>query len=212
MQRPVRRMAQTAALARWAAMDMPAPPSPAAAAALASPQIRLAGAVDDAMLQAFRAGLAQAESGPDPIVVELTTLGGDADVGRAIGIDVEAFRERTGRAPLFLGKAVVYSAGVSIMAGFRREDRWLQRAAMLMIHGRRLSETLALNGPLAAERQKVAALLNEIDVGLALERRGFERLVAGTGVTLDELYEKIGPNWYLTAEDALARGLVGGLL
>lgn len=193
-------------------MNKPVRPVQAPPAALWRPQIRLAGAVNDQMLADFRRGLADAEAGDDPVVVELTTLGGDADVGRAIGLDVRMFRERTGRSPLFIGKAVVYSAGVSIMAGFAREDRWLARDTVLLVHGRKLSKTLQLDGPLRLDRKKIEALLGEIDIGLELERRGFEALIDGSDVSLDELYEHIQPDWYLAADDALARGLIGGVV
>jgi ATP-dependent protease ClpP protease subunit len=193
-------------------MNKPVQPPRAPPQALTRPTIRLAGGVDDAMLRTFREGLSAAEDSDGPIVVELTTLGGDADVGRAIGLDVQMFRERTGRNPLFYGKAVVYSAGVSIMAGFARQDRWLSRETVLLIHGRKLSKTQQLDGPLRIERKKIEALLGEIDIGLELERHGFEALIEGSQVSLDELYEHIQPDWYLAADDALARGLVAGLV
>jgi ATP-dependent protease ClpP protease subunit len=164
------------------------------------------------MLRTFRDGLAVAEPGPDPIVVELTTLGGDADVGRAIGLDVRLFRERTGRSPLFFGKALVYSAGVSIMAGFAREDRWLTRETVLLVHGRKLNQTLQLNGPLRQDRKRIEVLLGEIDIGMELERRGFEALIAGSQVTMEELAQRIEGDWYLDADEALKRGLIGGLV
>jgi ATP-dependent protease ClpP protease subunit len=181
-------------------------------AALTTPQVRLDGGVDDAMLRTFKDAFAAAAEGADPIVVELTTTGGDAETGRRIATDVRLFREQTGRRPLFLGKASVYSAGVSVMAGFAPQDRWLARGTMLLIHGRSLTQTLELNGPLKLLRPRLEGLLNEIDSGLKLEREGFEQLVAGSRLSLEEVMRRSETNWYLDADEALALGLVAGVI
>ena len=78
-------------------------------AVLAAPQMRLVGSVDEAMYNEFRDQLAAA---PDegPLVLALTTLGGNPEIARAMGDDVRLLRE-TGREIIFLGKAAVYSAG-----------------------------------------------------------------------------------------------------
>lgn len=175
--------------------------------------MRLIGDVDDDMLRACLDGLDRAEAGAsDPVVVELTTFGGDADVARRIGSDIRLFRDRTGRRLIFVGKTTVYSSGVTLMAAFPRADRWLSRDATLLIHGRSLHKTLELCGPLALERVRVEAVLSEIDAGLRLEREDFERLVRGTGLGLAEVLERAPSNWYLSAQEALERGLVAGLL
>lgn len=179
---------------------------------LARPQIRLEGEVNESMLQAVRDGLDAAEDAGETAVVELTTPGGDADIGRRIATDLRLHRERTGRTPLFLGKAVVYSAGVTIMAGVPRRARWLSKGTVLLIHGRSLGRTLELDGPLRQERKRVEAILAEIDVGLELERRGFEALIEGSDIPLDELLERAETNWYLDAGQALARRLIQGII
>lgn len=145
-------------------------------------------------------------------MLELTTTGGDADVGRRIATDVRLFRERTGRRTLFLGKAVVYSAGVTILSAFPRADRWLARGTMLLIHCRQLTKTLELNGPLQAERVKVEALLEEVDAGLAVELQDFEALVAESAVPIAELLERAQAGWYARPDEAVQRGLVAGLV
>ena len=58
----------------------------------------------------------------------------------------------------------------------------------------------------------VEALLSEIEVSEWLERQGFEALIAGSAVGLDELYEKASTNWYLAATEARDRGLIAGLV
>ncbi len=185
----------------------PAPP------ALARPQIRLHGDVDDEMFSLFRQALDRAEEGTDdPVALELTTFGGDADVARRMAGDLRLFRERTGRRLIFLGRTTVYSSGITVMAAFPPADRWLSRETTLLIHGRSLAKTLELCGPLALERARVQAILSEIDVGLRLERDDFEQLVEGTGVGLVEVLERAPANWYLQAPEALARGLISGVV
>ncbi len=176
------------------------------------PTVSLHGPVDDAMLAIWLDALNTARTGSGPLVVELGTTGGDADVGRRMAEDIRLFRERTGRRAVFLGRTTVYSAGVTIMAGFHRSDRWLSQDAVLMIHGRKLQKSLDLDGPLRFERPRVEALMAEIDEGLRVERAGFERLIAGSDVTLDELEKQTIGDWYLTARGALDRRLVAGLI
>ena len=183
------------------------PPDP-----LFKPQIRLDGEVNDDMFRAFRDAFAEAREGADPVVVELTTFGGDADVGRRIATDVRLFRERTGRRALFFGKTQVYSAGATIMAAFLRDDRWLSRDCVLMVHCRKLNKTLDLSRALRSERPMVEALLAEIDTGMKVEREGFLELIEGSDVGEDELYAKATTNWYIDAEDCLKRGLIAGVV
>jgi len=177
-----------------------------------TPTVSLHGAVDESMLAVWLDALARARTGSGPLVVELSTTGGDADFGRRMAEDVRLFRERTGRRALFLGRATVYSAGVTVMAGFPRADRWLGKDAVLMIHGRQLQKRLSLDGPLRFERARVEALLAEIDEGLRIERAGFEQLIEGSDVTLEALEREAVGNWYLTAQASLDRRLVAGLV
>jgi ATP-dependent protease ClpP protease subunit len=176
------------------------------------PTVSLHGPVDDAMLAIWLDALNTVRTGTGPLVLELGTLGGDAEVGRRMAEDVRLFRERTGRRALFLGRTTVYSAGVTIMAGFHRADRWLSKGAVLMIHGRKLQKTLDLDGPLRFERPRVEALMAEIDEGLRIQRAGFEQLIEGSDVTMDELEKQTVGDWYLTAEAALERRLIAGLI
>lgn len=163
------------------------------------------------MLGAFLHALGDSGQPGDPLVLELTTTGGDAEVGRRLAGDIHELRSLADRQTLFYGKAAVYSAGVTIMSGFPRADRWLAQGTMLLIHGRQLEKSVCLKGPLRAERVKVEALLSEIDAGLALQEHDFRRLIEGSDVTLEELLDRAQDGWYVPAEEALARGLIGGI-
>jgi hypothetical protein len=63
-----------------------------------------------------------------------------------------------------------------------------------------------------ASLPQVEALLAQIRTAIGLEEANFRRLVEGSSVSLDEILEKSLGNWYLSAEDAVVRGLVAGVL
>ena len=88
---------------------------------LSAPQLRLIGSVDEAMYAEFRNQLSAAPT-EGPLVIALTTLGGNPEVARAMADDVRLLRE-AGRTIYFLGKSAVYSAGATFMAGFPVECR-----------------------------------------------------------------------------------------
>jgi ATP-dependent protease ClpP protease subunit len=144
--------------------------------------------------------------------MELTTLGGDAELARRIVLEIGQARRRLKGRFLFLGKTVVYSAGVTIMSAFPKADRYLAADATLLIHCRQLEKSVELNGPLRASLPKVEALKAELENGLRLEEENFRQLIEGSDVTLEELQEKALYNWYLTAEQAAQRGLVAQVI
>lgn len=180
--------------------------------ALARPQLSLAGEVDDAMLRELAHALREADVGAEPLVLELTTPGGDADVARRMVADLRLHEKRTGRPMLFLGKGMVYSAGVTVMSAFAPGRRWLAQETSLLVHGRNLTKTVDLDGPLEASRLRIQALLAELDHGLRLEREDFERLVAGTPIDVRTVSERARTGWFLRAAEAAALGLIAGVV
>ncbi|MBC6982119.1 peptidase S14 [Caulobacter sp. 17J80-11] len=181
-------------------------------AALFAPQIRLLGDIDKALVESFQDQLKRIGETVDPVVIELTTLGGDAELSRRLALEVRLARRRTDRRLIFLGKTAVYSAGVTVMAAFPRKDRYITRDTVLLIHGRRMDKPVHFTGPLKAQAQVAREILAQIEVGLALEREGFAELVEGADVGLDEVVERAANNWYVPAEEALRRGLVAALV
>lgn len=177
---------------------------------LARPQISLMGQVDAAMAEALRDALRkQDRAGGGAVVVEITTAGGDAELVRRMVTDVDEARERLApRRLVFSGKTLVYSAGTTLMSAFPKEDRYLSKDAMLMIHCRQLTKTVELDGPIRGSLPRVTALLHQLETGVALENQHFERLIEGSDVTMDELLEKTLFNWYVPAAEAVERGLV----
>lgn len=112
----------------------------------------------------------------------------------------------------FLGKTLVASAGVTVMAAFPKAKRWLTRDAALLIHGRRMTRDLHLEGPLGSCRRVPEEMIADIDHGLHLEDRGFAELIEGSNVDAEEIARRAYGGWYPSAEEALSRDLVAGLI
>ncbi|MBX9932939.1 MAG: ATP-dependent Clp protease proteolytic subunit [Methylobacterium sp.] len=186
--------------------------APLPSSAFKAPAILLSGPVDDAMYRDFRRQLDQA-SERELVVVELSTLGGDPDVARMMGEDI---RFHAGLTPerrfVFLGKAVIYSAGTTVMSFFARRDRYLTRNTRVMIHERKLSKDLSLNGPLTTCIATVKAALNEIECSIEMQNEGFAALVRGSSVTMEEVLRRAPSNWYIGAEEAKMLGLIEGVI
>lgn len=180
--------------------------------ALATPTISLSGPVDDGMLNTWVGAFSRAVAGSTPLVLALSTTGGDAEIGRRIADDVRLFRDQTGRRALFLGKTMIYSAGATIMGGFLRDDRWLTRDAMIMVHGRKLSKQINYESALRSERPGVEALLAEIDAGIRMESVEFAKFIQGSDVSIEEIQRRTLGNWYIPADVALERRLIAGIL
>jgi ATP-dependent protease ClpP protease subunit len=180
--------------------------------AFKSPAIALSGVVDYEMYTKFRT---QFDKAPDEglVVIELSTLGGDPEVARMMGEDIRFATEmEPQRRFVFLGKAAIYSAGTTFMSFFARPNRYLARGTRLMIHERKLSKKLVIDGPLTTCIAVVRATLNEIESSIAIQNEGFENLVFGSHVSLEEVLSKAPSNWYLEAQEAKKLGLVEEVL
>lgn len=177
-----------------------------------SPAILLSGTVDDAMYRNFRDQLDRAPT-EGLCVVELSTLGGDPEVARMMGEDVRFHSDlEPERRFVFLGKAAIYSAGTTFMSFFARGNRYLTRGARLMIHERLMGSTLQLNGPLTTCVASVQAMLNQLEASIAIQNEGFENLVRGSKVSLEEVLRRAPSNWYVEAREALELGLIEAVL
>jgi ATP-dependent protease ClpP protease subunit len=179
-------------------------------ARLARPTIRLSGPVGHPMVASFFDQILPVLEVEGSILVELFTDGGDAEIGRRLAEEVRLLRH--GRDIWFLGKTLVASAGVTVMAAFPKEKRWLTRDAALLIHGRRMVKDLHLEGPLGSCRRVLEEMIADIDHGLRLEERGFAELIDGSNVDTEEVARRAYGGWYLSAEEAFSRGLVAGLV
>ena len=181
-------------------------------ARLARPTVRLSGSVGHPMVASFFDQLLPVLEVEGSILVELYTDGGDAEIGRRLAEEVRLLQYRLSRDIWFLGKTLVASAGVTIMAAFPKERRWLTRDTALLIHGRRMVKDLHLEGPLGSCRRVLEEMIADIDHGIRLEEQGFGELITGTSVDAEEIASRAYGGWYLTVEEALSRKLVAGLI
>lgn len=129
-----------------------------------------------------------------------------------MGEDIRFASELAPNQFVFLGKAAIYSAGTTFMSFFARDNRYLTRGARIMIHERKLSKQLVIDGPLTTCVAVVKATLNEIECSIAIQNEGFENLVAGSRLTLDDVLKRAPENWYLEAEEAKELGLIASIL
>ena len=113
-------------------------------ARLARPTIRLSGSVGYPMVASFFDQLLPVLEVEGSILVELFTDGSDAEIGRRLAEEVRLLRIQMRRDVWFLGKTLVASAGITVMAAFPKDKRWLTRDAALLIHGRRIVKDLHL--------------------------------------------------------------------
>ena len=81
-----------------------------------------------------------------------------------------------------------------------------------MIHERKLAKNLVIDGPLTTCLATVQATLNEIESSIAIQNEGFQNLIVGSSVTLDEVQRRAPSNWYLEAQEALNMGLIAAVL
>ena len=177
-----------------------------------SPAILLGGPVDYDMYKSFRSQLDAAKK-EGLLVTELSTLGGDPEVARMMGEDIRFHSENTPDCRfVFLGKAAIYSAGTTFMSFFKLENRYLTRGTRLMIHERKLAKQLHVNGPLTTCIATVTATLHEIEASIAIQNEGFENLVRGSKVTMEEVLRRAPYNWYIEAGEAQALGLVAAVI
>ncbi len=179
---------------------------------LARPTIRLSGPVGHPMVASFFDQLLPVLEVEGSILIELFTDGGDAEIGRRLAEEVRLLRREHGRDIWFLGKTLVASAGVTVMAAFPKNKRWLTRHAALLIHGRRMVKDLQLEGPLGSCRRVLEEMIADIDHGLRLEEQGFAELIDGADVDPEEIARRAYGGWYLSADEALNRDLVAGLV
>ena len=194
---------------------MPTVP-PLTASDFKAPAVLLSGPVDYDMYRDFRTKLEPAldeigEGGR--IHVELSTLGGDPEVARMMGEDIRFHSELVpSRRLIFLGKAAIYSAGTTFMSFFATENRYLTRGTRLMVHDRKLSKDLRIDGPLTTCIATVKATLHEIESSIAIQNEGFENLIRGSKVTMADVLERASSNWYIEAQEAVELGLVTAII
>ena len=177
-----------------------------------APAILLGGPVDYEMYKDFRSQLDRANK-KGLLVTELSTLGGDPQVARMMGEDIRFHSENSPDCRfVFLGKAAIYSAGTTFMSFFSIENRYLTRGTRLMIHERKLDKQMHISGPLTTCVATVTATLHEIEASIAIQNEGFENLIRGSSVRMEEVLQRAPGNWYIEANEAKSLGLIAEIV
>lgn len=176
------------------------------------PDLELIGEITEDRAINFLQQLKEIEDRPDPLIISVMTVGGDAEMARRIILELTRLRNRSNRRLVFVGKTQCYSAGVSIMSCFPIADRFLTEDCWLLIHCRQLEKTATISGPVRHSLPYIEALAAQIRLGMQLEDQMFQCLIEGSTIGFDEICNKAPSNWYLTAEDALERGLIAGIV
>jgi hypothetical protein len=98
------------------------------------------------------------------------------------------------------------------MSFFARQNRYLTRGTRIMIHERKLSKQLNIEGPLTTCGATVRATLHEIESSIEIQNEGFRNLIVGSTVTMEEVLNKAPSNWYVEATEAEKLGLIEAVL
>ena len=175
------------------------------------PKTFLGGPVDYNMYKNFRAQLDSAEK-KGLVVTELSTLGGDPEVSRMMGEDIRFHSEmlRTVGSCFWERPRYIPRAPQTFMSFFSIENRYLTRGTRLMIHERKLDKQLQINGPLTTCIATVTAALHEIEASISIQNEGFENLIRGSRMSMEEVLRRAPGNWYIEANEAKSLGLVSG--
>jgi hypothetical protein len=72
--------------------------------------------------------------------------------------------------------------------------------------------TKPINGPLTTCIATVKATLHEIEASIAIQNEGFENLIRGSKVMMDDVLRRAPGNWYIEANEARSLGLVSDVL
>lgn len=176
------------------------------------PDIRIYGDINDSKVESFFEQMENARKKKGPIVFELTTIGGDADAGRRIALDIKLCRELDNRDLYFLGKTTVYSIGAVIMSAFPQQRRFLTRNTRLLIHERRITKDVKFDGALSSCIQTAEELLSQFKTGYDIAKEDFKDLAEGSKISADEILIRAKSNWYITTEEALKLQLIAGVI
>ena len=184
------------------------PATQPASQSLASPGIRLYGTMDAGMYAEFTEMLAEQAPG-GPIVIALTTMDGDPEIARSMADDIRLLRDRGRREIIFLGKTAIHGAGVLFMAAFPVSHRYLTRATKLMITENKRAQPMELaGGSLRSVASQLEHAQREIQREIEQEDEDYRAISEGSNVSVQELREKAPNDWYITASEAKAMGLI----
>jgi ATP-dependent Clp protease protease subunit len=174
----------------------PTPPMPPVAQALyKSRTVLIFGEVDMKMAERVTAQLlALASEGSEPIRVVLNSPGGHVESGDTIH-DVIRF---CGPIVKIIGTGWVASAGAHIFLGAKRENRLCLPFTRFLLHQ-----------PLGGVRGQASDISIEAEEIIKMRDRLNREIARETGQTLEKVVADTERNFWMSAEEAVAYGLVG---
>jgi ATP-dependent Clp protease protease subunit len=174
----------------------PTPPMPPVAQALyKSRTVLIFGEVDMKMAERVTAQLlALASESSDPIRVVLNSPGGHVESGDTIH-DVIRF---CGPLVKIIGTGWVASAGAHIFLGAKRENRLCLPFTRFLLHQ-----------PLGGVRGQASDISIEAEEIIKMRDRLNREIARETGQTLEKVVADTERNFWMSAEEAVAYGLVG---
>lgn len=172
--------------------------APVAQALFKSRTVLIFGEVDMKMAERITAQLlALAAESEDPIRVILNSPGGHVESGDTIH-DVIRF---CGPQVKMIGTGWVASAGAHIFLGARRENRYCLPFTRFLLHQ-----------PLGGVRGQASDITIEAEEILKMRERLNREIAAETGQTYEKIVADTERNFWMSAEEAKAYGLVGKIV
>lgn len=174
------------------------PPPPVAQALYKSRTVLIFGEVDMKMAERVTAQLlALASESSDPIRVVLNSPGGHVESGDTIH-DVIRF---CGPIVKIIGTGWVASAGAHIFLGAKRENRLCLPFTRFLLHQ-----------PLGGVRGQASDISIEAEEILKMRERLNHEIARETGQTFEKVVADTERNFWMSAEEAVAYGLVGRIV
>ena len=137
------------------------------------------------------------EQGDEPIKLYINSPGGHVESGDTIHDMIRFVKPRV----LVIGTGWVASAGITIYLSVPKEDRFSLPKTRYMIHQ-----------PLGGVRGQASDIRIEAEEIVKVRSRINRLISAGTGQPLEKVEQDTLRNYWLSAEDAKAYGLVGQIV
>ncbi|MDD3158507.1 ATP-dependent Clp protease proteolytic subunit, partial [Anaeromusa sp.] len=137
------------------------------------------------------------EQGDEPIKLYINSPGGHVESGDTIHDMIRFVKPRV----LVIGTGWVASAGITIYLSVPKEDRFSLPNTRYMIHQ-----------PLGGVRGQASDIRIEAEEIVKVRSRINRLISAGTGQPLEKVEQDTLRNYWLSAEDAKAYGLVGQIV
>jgi ATP-dependent protease ClpP protease subunit len=170
------------------------------------PTAALLGSIDHTVIRTFAQLKAQAEAGRDPLVLKITSDGGDIFLGMQFIQRVEDLKKRHGVKLVCYGDAFVFSMGFVILQSELCDKRFATKRTVFLAH-------LAVRSPPSPLTSDQAAK-NLENLKCGADRAMAEVIAPRMRMTVEQVLAKLGNNhdWVMSADEALAAHALDGIV